>query len=103
MDRKVFLAGATGAIGKRLVPLLLDARYEVFATTRSESKAARYTAPEPDSTRPTDRLCTSTRLRTRRCSPSKEPNRGFSISPRTPAMSQLQKRAASLAGIQAFV
>jgi nucleoside-diphosphate-sugar epimerase len=31
MDRKVFLAGATGAIGKRLVPLLLDAGYEVFA------------------------------------------------------------------------
>ena len=40
MDRKVFLAGATGAIGKRLVPLLLDAGYEIFGTTRSESKAA---------------------------------------------------------------
>jgi nucleoside-diphosphate-sugar epimerase len=40
MYRKVFLAGATGAIGKRLVPLLLDAGYEVFGTTRSESKAA---------------------------------------------------------------
>jgi nucleoside-diphosphate-sugar epimerase len=33
MSRKVFLAGATGAIGKRLVPLLLDAGYEVFGTT----------------------------------------------------------------------
>mgnify|MGYP003693797841 CR=1 FL=1 len=30
MDRKVFLAGATGAIGKRLVPLLLDAGYGSF-------------------------------------------------------------------------
>ena len=27
---KVFLAGATGAIGKRLVPQLLDAGCEVF-------------------------------------------------------------------------
>jgi nucleoside-diphosphate-sugar epimerase len=40
MYRKVVLAGATGAIGSRLVPLLLDAGYEVFGTTRSESKAA---------------------------------------------------------------
>ena len=37
---KVFLAGATGAIGKRLVPQLLDTGYEVFGTTRSERKAA---------------------------------------------------------------
>ena len=37
---KVFLAGATGAIGKRLVPQLLDAGHEVFGTTRSERKAA---------------------------------------------------------------
>ena len=37
---KVFLAGATGAIGKRLVPQLLDAGCEVFGTTRSESKVA---------------------------------------------------------------
>ena len=36
---KIFLAGATGAIGKRLVPQLLDAGYEVFGTTRSEKKA----------------------------------------------------------------
>ena len=47
MDRKVFLAGATGAIGKRLVPLLLDAGYEVFGTTRSESKAAGLQAAAP--------------------------------------------------------
>ena len=44
MYRKVFLAGATGAIGKRLVPLLLDVGYEVFGTTRSESKAGRLQA-----------------------------------------------------------
>jgi nucleoside-diphosphate-sugar epimerase len=35
---KIFLAGATGAIGKRLVPLLAEAGYEVVGTTRSESK-----------------------------------------------------------------
>lgn len=37
---RVFVAGATGAIGRRLVPLLIDAGYEVTGTTRSEAKAA---------------------------------------------------------------
>jgi nucleoside-diphosphate-sugar epimerase len=36
---KIFVAGAAGAIGKRLVPLLIDAGHEVFGTTRSEAKA----------------------------------------------------------------
>jgi nucleoside-diphosphate-sugar epimerase len=36
---KVFLAGATGAIGKRLVPLLVKAGHTVTGTTRSQSKA----------------------------------------------------------------
>ncbi len=40
MPRKVFLAGATGAIGSRLGPLLANTGYEVFGTTRSETKAA---------------------------------------------------------------
>jgi hypothetical protein len=63
----------------------------------------KFTAREPAATSRPDRLLsTSTQRPTRRCSPSKEPNRGFSISPRTPAMSQLQKHATSLAGIQAF-
>lgn len=35
---RIFLAGATGAIGKRLVPLLIAAGYEVIGTTRSQSK-----------------------------------------------------------------
>jgi nucleoside-diphosphate-sugar epimerase len=35
---KIFLAGATGAIGRRLVPLLVDSGYEVHAMTRSRSK-----------------------------------------------------------------
>jgi nucleoside-diphosphate-sugar epimerase len=39
LDR-VLLAGATGAIGKRLVPLLIDAGYEVFGTTRSQANCA---------------------------------------------------------------
>jgi nucleoside-diphosphate-sugar epimerase len=36
---KIFLAGAAGAIGKRLVSLLLDAGHHVVGTTRSTSKA----------------------------------------------------------------
>ena len=40
MKGKVFLAGAAGAIGRRLGPLLVDADYEVFGTTRSAAKAA---------------------------------------------------------------
>jgi nucleoside-diphosphate-sugar epimerase len=35
----IFLAGATGAIGKRLVPLLVAAGHQVAGTTRSSSKA----------------------------------------------------------------
>ena len=40
MKGKVFLAGAAGAVGRRLGPLLVDANYEVFGTTRSAAKAA---------------------------------------------------------------
>lgn len=40
MPRRIVLAGAAGAIGRRLVPLLLDAGYIVFGTTRSAAKAA---------------------------------------------------------------
>jgi len=36
---KVFLAGATGAIGRRLVPLLLRAGHDVTGSTRSGEKA----------------------------------------------------------------
>jgi nucleoside-diphosphate-sugar epimerase len=36
---RIFLAGATGAIGRRLVPLLLGAGHRVIGTTRSTSKA----------------------------------------------------------------
>ncbi len=35
---KVFLAGATGAIGRRLVPQLVEAGHEVIAMTRSKEK-----------------------------------------------------------------
>jgi nucleoside-diphosphate-sugar epimerase len=37
---KVFVAGATGAIGRQLVPRLVVAGHEVHAMTRSESKKA---------------------------------------------------------------
>jgi nucleoside-diphosphate-sugar epimerase len=36
---KVFLAGATGALGKQLIPQLGDAGHEVIGMTRSEGKA----------------------------------------------------------------
>jgi nucleoside-diphosphate-sugar epimerase len=35
---RVFVAGATGAIGKQLVPRLVAAGHEVHGMTRSESK-----------------------------------------------------------------
>jgi len=35
---RVFIAGGTGAVGKRLVPLLASARHDVYATTRSAGK-----------------------------------------------------------------
>lgn len=37
---RIFIAGATGAIGKRLVPLLVAAGHHVIATTRTEDKTA---------------------------------------------------------------
>jgi nucleoside-diphosphate-sugar epimerase len=36
---RIFLAGGAGAIGRRLVPLLVRAGHDVTATTRSETKA----------------------------------------------------------------
>jgi nucleoside-diphosphate-sugar epimerase len=36
---RIFLAGATGAIGRRLVPLLVGRGHEVVATTRTNDKA----------------------------------------------------------------
>jgi nucleoside-diphosphate-sugar epimerase len=37
---KVFLAGASGALGKRLIPQLVEHGHSVVGTTRSESKTA---------------------------------------------------------------
>ena len=39
--RRIFFAGASGAIGSRLVPLLVDAGHTVGAMTRSSEKAGR--------------------------------------------------------------
>lgn len=39
MPKTIFLAGATGAIGRGLVPQLVRAGYAVFGTTRSPDKA----------------------------------------------------------------
>lgn len=41
---KIFLAGATGAIGKRLVPLLVSGGHQVVAATRTGSKTDRLRA-----------------------------------------------------------
>jgi nucleoside-diphosphate-sugar epimerase len=40
MTKCIFLAGASGAIGRRLAPLLLDNGWLVFGSTRSKDKAA---------------------------------------------------------------
>jgi 2-alkyl-3-oxoalkanoate reductase len=37
---KIFLAGAAGAVGRRLVPLLVAGRHEVVASTRTPAKGA---------------------------------------------------------------
>src|SRR5438552_17344936 len=37
---KVFLAGATGALGRRLIPVLLERGHTVIGTTRSPKKAS---------------------------------------------------------------
>ena len=39
MTKRIFLAGASGAIGRRLAPLLLANGWLVFGTTRTEDKA----------------------------------------------------------------
>lgn len=39
MSTTIFLAGASGAIGRQLVPLLLEAGHRVFGTTRSIDRA----------------------------------------------------------------
>lgn len=41
MDKTLFLAGATGAIGSRLAPLLIAEGWRVVGMTRSQEKAAR--------------------------------------------------------------
>jgi nucleoside-diphosphate-sugar epimerase len=43
-SRRAFLAGASGVLGSRLVPLLIDAGYIVGAMTRSAGKADRLAA-----------------------------------------------------------
>jgi nucleoside-diphosphate-sugar epimerase len=40
MSEKVFVAGATGAVGTALVPLLIDAGYTVYGSTRRADRAA---------------------------------------------------------------
>jgi len=46
---RIFIAGATGAIGKRLVPLLIAGGHRVIAATRTKDKVdgLRRTGAEP--------------------------------------------------------
>ena len=39
MSHRIFLAGASGAVGRRLVPLLVEAGHHVVGTTRAPGKA----------------------------------------------------------------
>lgn len=39
MSEKIFVAGAAGAIGSALVPLLVDAGYIVYGSTRRDRKS----------------------------------------------------------------
>ncbi|TIP34307.1 MAG: NAD-dependent epimerase/dehydratase family protein, partial [Mesorhizobium sp.] len=39
MGHRIFLAGASGAIGRRLVPQLVTAGHQVTATTRQAARA----------------------------------------------------------------
>lgn len=43
-NRSVFVAGATGAVGRQLLPMLIGAGYEVFGTTRDPGKTAQIEA-----------------------------------------------------------
>ncbi len=45
---RIFVAGATGAVGKRLVPLLLESGHEVTGMTRSPAKAQELRAAGAD-------------------------------------------------------
>jgi nucleoside-diphosphate-sugar epimerase len=43
-NRSIFVAGAAGAIGRQLLPMLIGAGYEVFGTTRNPGKTAQMEA-----------------------------------------------------------
>jgi hypothetical protein len=47
VSRRVFVAGATGVIGSRLVPLLLDAGHAVAGSTRSRPAVVEKLGAEP--------------------------------------------------------
>jgi uncharacterized protein YbjT (DUF2867 family) len=51
---RIFVAGASGAIGKRLFPLLVENGHEVVGTTRSPEKVGslRASGAEPRGGRP---------------------------------------------------
>ncbi len=48
-EMRIFVAGATGVIGRRLVPMLLEGNHNVVGMTRSQERAELYErqAPSP--------------------------------------------------------
>jgi NADPH-dependent curcumin reductase CurA len=58
---RVFIAGATGAIGDRLVPQLVERGHEVIGTSRSPEKAERLRAGSARPSPPPGRTRSSTK------------------------------------------
>ena len=50
---RVFVAGATGAIGRRLIPMLVTAGHDVVGMTRSPDKARECSSSVPSPSWPT--------------------------------------------------
>ena len=83
---RVFVAGATGAIGTRLVPQLVERGHEVIGTSRSPEKADRLRALGAE---PSCSTC-STRARCARPSPPRGRTRSSTRRPRSPGLTRLQ-------------
>ena len=68
---RIFLAGATGALGTRLVPLLLAAGHEVTGMTRTAAKADGCARPARRRSSRTDSTATPSSPPSRRPGPTR--------------------------------
>ena len=55
MNLRIFIAGASGTLGRRLVPQLLDRGHHVVGTTRSNADRLRALGADPVVVDPLDR------------------------------------------------